>query len=239
MCRAILANQIYPVRADRGQVRRRPRIASDTRVKAPIRRCNYNSRLRLGHGIDGRSRSCSIGMRACRRCARRRSSAGGPAPSMRGGPGVYLPLKGRRPPRGEGSEVPVLEGACLGSSPRREFCRPSTFRAPGPRSGEVRCRFPGRRPGRSGDSLQWSGVDARAGRAIRISAHRRVGLTLNRDSTMGRFLNPQERHNVFSQEKRRIRPHVTAEVAAGRHSRVPANLTELAVLAASEPGWRH
>ena len=102
-----------------------------------------------------------------------------------------------------------------------------------------RLPLPGRRPGRSGNSLQSSGVDARAGRAIRISAHRRVGLTLNRDSTRASFLNPQERHNVFPQEKRRIRPHMTAEMAAGRHSRVPANLTELGVLAAPSRVGEH
>ena len=91
----------------------------------------------------------------------------------------------------------------------------------------VALRLPGRRPGRSGESLQRSGVEAHAGRAIRISAHRRVGLILNGDSTSRRFRNCQERHNVFSQKKRRIRPHMTSEMSAGRHPGVPANLTKL------------
>ena len=61
---------------------------------------------------------------------------------MRGGPGVYLPLKGRRPPRGEDSGVPVLEGACLGLNPKRTFLPPSTFKAPGPQSGKWEFDFP-------------------------------------------------------------------------------------------------
>jgi hypothetical protein len=43
-------------------------------------------------------------------------------------------------------------------------------------------------------------VETRAGQAIRISAHRRVGLTFSADSRMGRFLNRQQRHNVSSEE---------------------------------------
>jgi hypothetical protein len=75
-----------------------------------------------------------------------RSNAGGPALSMHGGPGVYLPMKGRRPPRGEDSEVPVLEGACLVYGPRRELFCPSTFRAPGPQSVKRVASFPGGGP---------------------------------------------------------------------------------------------
>ncbi len=116
-------------------------------------------------------------------------------------PGVYLPLKGRRPPRGEDSEVPVLEGACLGLIPRREFRGPSTFRRPGRDPGKWRCHLPGRRPGRSGDKPQSSGVRARAGRAIRISAHRRVGLTLNRDSTRGDSSIPRSGTTYFLRKK--------------------------------------
>ena len=100
---------------------------------------------------------------------------------MRGGPGVYLPLKRRRPPRGEGSEVPVLEGACLGSSPEARVLSSldvQSARAADPGSGVA--ASPGGGPDALAMSLQWSGVDARAGRAIRISAHRRVGLTFKR-----------------------------------------------------------
>jgi hypothetical protein len=43
-------------------------------------------------------------------------------------------------------------------------------------------------------------IQTRAGQAIRISAHRRVGLTFNTESRMGRFLNRQQRHNVPSEE---------------------------------------
>ena len=56
---------------------------------------------------------------------------------------MYLPRKGRRPPRGEDSVVSVLEGACRGLIPRRKLRGPSTDRAPGSRSGEWRCHIPG------------------------------------------------------------------------------------------------
>ena len=79
-----------------------------------------------------------------------RSNAGGPAPSMRGGPGVYFPLKGRRPPRGECSEVSVLEGASS------VWVRGESSFVP------RRSERPGRNPG-SGDSpSSGSGPDALA-----------------------------------------------------------------------------
>ena len=148
------------------------------------------------------------------------------------GAGVCLPLKGRRPPRGAASEVPVLEGARLGLIPSARSVVPRRSERPGRAQGEAAA--PGRRPGRSGDpigsmltrgeqadqtrpltagrvAVETTGPTAgRTGRIVperhpvigksrgpalagpyRISAHRRVGLTLNRDSTCGRFLNPQ------------------------------------------------
>jgi hypothetical protein len=67
-----------------------------------------------------------------------------------GGPGVYLPLKGRRPPRGEGSEVPVLEGACLGLVRGENSFVPR------------RSERPGRNPGKGVSSLAGGGPDALA-----------------------------------------------------------------------------
>jgi hypothetical protein len=126
--------------------------------------------------------------------------------------------------------VSVLEGSCLGLIPRRGCCWTLDFQSA--RAAILECRSTSLDGGP--DALANNPVTrsyARAGRAIRISAHRRIGLIFNRDSTTGRFLNPQERHNVFSQEKRRIRSHMTAEIAAGHHSRAPANLTQLIVFA--------
>jgi hypothetical protein len=134
-----------------------------------------------------------------------------------------FPREGRRPPRDEGSELSVLEGARFGWIPNQvastldiqsalganlgDLLRPPSFAA------GTLCRMT---PG------CWSEPCAR--RAITISAYRRTGLTLNPESACRRFLDRQERHNVFFKEKRRIRSHMTAEVPPGRHLGTPTNL---------------
>ena len=108
-------------------------------------------------------------------------------------------------------------------------------RAPGAKSEECRQIASA---GRTPDARETSRPDSFTGPVHKDAAlagpygyrrTRRVGLTLNGDSTRARFLNPQQRHNVLSQEERRIRSHMTAEVAGGRHRLAPANLTQLGV----------
>src|SRR5690349_11042751 len=64
-------------------------------------------------------------------------------------------------------------------------------------------------------------------RALWISARGRGGLIPGGDSRSAGWTRPQQGYDVLPEKNRRIRPDVTAEVAAGGHPQVPSHLPQL------------
>ncbi len=126
---------------------------------------------------------------------------------------MYFPWKGRRPPRGENSEVPVLEGLSRVDPRGKILWSLDTCRPPGPRS-EGGCWVPAASgPDVLAINSSGPGVEAHSSQAIRISAQRGVGLISKGDSTRGALPElPGAAQRIFSGKKENPAPYDPRDV---------------------------